>query len=221
MRTTDRNNETGQRQLRNMDKNDINTNVAAIYPADVVTSKTIDAFSQKENEDYEHLKKWYLEKQIRTGSGAELPSDMQLRRMVRASKIEAYPSLKNNLESLKRREFDGERNRLLTLLRDYETYPSNYNGRLPRDVTPYLKRDNDVCDVIEIDVNVDGKGNMMNSFDGDVTTINEFNNVNSDYESNSSSSSTFIGTSTSCSRNKNKKEETNANQKIDKNKSNQ
>ena len=80
-----------------MDKNRSNTNVAAIYPADVVTSKTIDAFSHKENADYEHLQKWYLEKQVRTGSGAELPSDIQLRRMVRASKIEAYPNLKNNL----------------------------------------------------------------------------------------------------------------------------
>ena len=124
---------------------------------DVVTSQRIDELSNEEKDDYEVLQRLYLEKQTRTGSGAELPGDMRLRRMVRPARIELHPDLKRKIEDLNRRKLHGERYRLLKLLRNYETYPLKFGGAIPTDLTPgrSFNDNEDVQEVVQLDNNND------------------------------------------------------------------
>ena len=118
---------------------------------DVVTSRGIDDFSLAEKEDYESLQNIYLTKQLRTGSGAELPGNMTLRKIVKPPKIHHRLELKKKLDILAKHGHHGERYRLLQLLRDFETKPSQFDGNTPTDLLPGLLAGNeDVAEVIHI-----------------------------------------------------------------------
>ena len=129
---------------------------------DVVTSRGIDALSNEEKDDYDELQRIYLEKQTRTGRGAELSGDMRLRRIVRPARIEKRPDLKRKIEELKRRKFHGERYRLLELLRNCETHPFKFGGAVPTDLTPgrSFNDNKDVQEFVQLD-NTNDENNMV------------------------------------------------------------
>mmetsp|Transcript_6305 Transcript_6305/g.11909 ORF Transcript_6305/g.11909 Transcript_6305/m.11909 type:complete len:118 (+) Transcript_6305:671-1024(+) len=72
-----------------------------------------------DQEDYEKLQQFYLEKRVRKGVNAELPgTGMRLRKQVRQSRIDLppYKTLKKKLEILRKKGNHVERYRLLCLL---------------------------------------------------------------------------------------------------------